>query len=110
MRFFHNLLFSVPQDFRPNFGQFSAKIGDSFHYRNLTGSVERVRIIGILYQTFINGLFVAWDAVRENFGVESSTAFSLGAGPGATPPAAGHDIERAFVQYQMITINVQDVV
>ncbi len=91
-------------------GGLSAKVGDVFYYRNLTGAVAQVRVIGIQYQQFTQGLFVGWDTVRDNFNVSASGLFYFKVRPGVDVTAAGHDLERAFVQYQMITLDVKSFV
>src|SRR5207247_3725482 len=48
----------VPNNFGPNFGSFSAVVGDVFRYTNATGATRTVRVIGILYEQFAQGLWV----------------------------------------------------
>src|SRR5205809_4853631 len=48
----------VPNIFGPNFGSFSAVVGDLFRYTNATGATRNVRVIGILYEQFAQGLWV----------------------------------------------------
>ena len=100
----------VSQNFGPNFGGFSAGVGDVFHYRNATGAARQVRVIGILYESFTQGLFVDWDTVRADFGVASSTLFFFRTAPGVDATGAGHNLERTFVPYQMLTVDVQSLV
>ena len=91
-------------------GGLSAKVGDTLYYRNLSGAVDRVRIIGIQYQQFTQGLFVGWDAVRGGFNATGASLFYLRVQPGVDATAAGHDLERTFLPYQMITLDIQSFV
>ncbi len=97
--------------FGMGFGGFlSAKVGTEFYYRNLTLDVQHFRIIGILYEQFTQGLFVGWDTVQANFNVNASTLFFMKVHAGVDVTAEGHDLERHFFGYQMITIDVQSLI
>ncbi len=91
-------------------GRLSAEVGDVLYYRNLTGGVAHVRIIGVLYEQLTQGLFVGWDTVRDEFNVTAASLFFMSVRAGLDVTAAGHDIERHFVRYQMITIDVQSLI
>ena len=91
-------------------GGFTAKLGDVFYYRNATETVRQVRIVGILYEQFTQGLFVGWNTTRNEFGVVAASLFYFKVRPGIDPTAEGHDLERAFVNYQMLTLDVQSFI
>src|SRR3989475_2053500 len=63
----------VPNNFGPNFGSFTAKVDDVFHFRNMTGAIRSVRIIGILYEQFSQGLWVSSSSVKADFGIDASS-------------------------------------
>ena len=86
---------------------FSANLGDVFHYRNATGVVRNVRVIGILYEVTVQGLWVGSGVVHNDFGVDASSLFYLKVRPGVNVSGAGHDLERYFIAYQLITIDIQ---
>src|SRR5206468_3997579 len=65
----------VPNNFGPNFGSFSAVLGDVFHFRNMTGATRCVRIIGILYEQFAQGLWVSSASVKVDFGIDAASLF-----------------------------------
>ena len=93
------------QNFGPQFGTFSAAVGDVFAYRNATGAVREIRVIGILYERFVPGFFVGWDTVRADFGVDYPSVFYFKVAPGEDAADVGHELERTFVQYQMLTFD-----
>jgi putative ABC transport system permease protein len=92
------------------FFTFSAKVGDTLYYRNLTGAVHHVKLIGILYEQFVPGLFVGWNTVRSAFSVDYPSIFYLKVKAGVDPTAAAHDLDRTFVQYQMLALDLQSFI
>ncbi|HYT18029.1 MAG TPA: FtsX-like permease family protein [Thermoplasmata archaeon] len=100
----------VPNNFGPNFGSFSAVLGDVFHFRNVTGASRSVRIIGILYEQFAQGLWVSSSSVKADFGIDAASLFYFNLLPGVDVTQAGHDLERYFIAYQLITVNIQAVI
>src|SRR2546427_385926 len=100
----------VPNNFGPNFGSFTAKVDDVFHFRNMTGVTRSVRIIGILYEQFAQGLWVSSSSVKADFGIEASSLFYFNLRPGVDVTQAGHDLERYFIAYQLITVDIQSVI
>ena len=97
----------IPNNFGPNFGAFSASVGEVFHYRNATGIVHDVRVIGILYEVSVQGLWVGSGVVRDDFGVDATSLFYLKIRAGVDVSKAGHDLERYFIAHQLITIDIQ---
>jgi len=97
----------VLNSFGPNFGSFTASVGDVFHFRNATGVIRSVRIVGILYEQFAQGLWVASSAVRTNFRIDAASLFYFKVRSGVDVSRAGHDLERYFISYQLITINIR---
>ncbi len=97
----------VLNSFGPNFGSFTASVGDVFHFRNATGVIRSVRIVGILYEQFAQGLWVASFAVKANFGIEAASLFYFKVRSGVDVSRAGHELERYFISYQLITINIR---
>src|SRR6266705_1111616 len=100
----------VPNNFGPNFGSFSAVLGDVFHFRNMTGATRSVRIIGILYEQFAQGLWVSSSAVKADFGIDAASLFYFNLRAGVDVTKAGHDLERYFIAYQLITVDIQAVI
>ena len=96
----------IPQNFGPSFDTFPARVGDVFYYGNASGVVREVRIIGILYERFVTGIFVGWETAREGFGVDYPSVFYLKVAAGQDATRVGHDIERTFVHYQMLTFDI----
>jgi len=100
----------VPNSFGPNFGSFSAVLNDVFHFRNMTGATRNVRVIGILYEQFAQGLWVSSSTVKSDFGIEAASLFYFNIRPGTDVTRAGHDLERYFLQYQLITLDIQALI
>src|SRR2546422_98511 len=99
----------IANNFGPNFGSFSVSVGDSLYYGNRTAT-RSVRIIGILYEQFVQGLWVSADLVKNAFGIEAASLFYFQVQPGVDVTQAGHDLERYFISYQLITLNIQEFI
>ncbi len=92
------------------FFTFSAKVGDTFYFRNATGAVDYVRLIGILYEQFVPGLFVGWNTVQRGFAVDYPSIFYVRVKAGVDATGVAHDLDRTFVQYQMLALDIQNFV
>ncbi len=100
----------VPNNFGPNFGSFTAVLNDVFHFRNMTGATRSVRVIGILYEQFAQGLWVSSSTVSADFGIDAASLFYFSLRAGVDVTQAGHDLERYFIAYQLITVDIQAVI
>src|SRR5213080_2520433 len=89
----------VPNNFGPNFGSFSAVVGDLFRYTNATGATRTVRVIGILYEQFAQGLWVSASTVKADVRMEAASLFYFQVKDGVDVTKAGHDLERYFLAY-----------
>src|SRR6059058_5654050 len=78
----------VPNDFGPNFGSFTA----------------------VLYEQFAQGLWVSSSTVKADFGITAASLFYFGIRSGVDATKAGHDLERYFLAYQLITLNIQELI
>ena len=100
----------VPNNFGPNFGSFSAVVGDVFRYTNATGATRTVRVIGILYEQFAQGLWVSAATVKADVGMEAASLFYFQVKDGVDVTKAGHDLERYFLPYQLLTLDIQGLI
>ncbi len=100
----------VTNNFGPNFGTFTAKVGDVLYYTNRTNATRSVTVIGILYEQFVQGLWVAGSTVQDEFRITEASLFYFQVRDGVDVTKAGHDIERYFIQYQMVTLNIQEFI
>ena len=100
----------VPNNFGPNFGSFSAVLGDAFRYANATGATRTVRVIGILYEQFAQGLWVSAASVKADVGTDAASLFYFQVKSGVDVTKAGHDLERYFLAYQLITLDIQGLI
>ncbi|HKW42723.1 MAG TPA: FtsX-like permease family protein, partial [Thermoplasmata archaeon] len=99
----------ITNNFGPNFGSFTAQVGDVFHYRNATGAVRQVKVIGILYEVSVQGLWVRSGVLHNDFGVDAPTLFYFKVRAGIDVTEAGHDLERYFLAYQLVTTNIHEL-
>src|SRR5207245_11135904 len=99
----------IANNFGPTFATFSVCVGDSLFYGNRTAP-RSVRIIGILYEQFVQGLWVSADLVRNEFGIDAASLFYFQVQPGVDVTQAGHDLERYFISYQLIKLNIQEFI
>ena len=99
----------IPNNFGPNFGTFSLRVGDSVFYGNRTAP-RSVKVIGILYEQFVQGLWVSADLVKNEFGIDAASLFYFHVQPGVDVTQAGHDLERYFISHQLITLNIQEFI
>src|SRR2546425_820423 len=99
----------IPNNFGPNFGSFSVTVGDFVYYGNRTAP-HSVKVIGILYEQFVQGLWVSADLVKNEFGIDAASLFYFQVRPGVDVTQAGHDLERYFISYQLITLNIQEFI
>ncbi|TLZ99088.1 MAG: FtsX-like permease family protein [Methanobacteriota archaeon] len=100
----------VPNNFGPNFGSFSAVVGDLFRYTNATGATRNVRVIGILYEQFAQGLWVSASTVKADVRMEAASLFYFQVKDGVDVTKAGHDLERYFLPYQLLTLDIQGLI
>src|SRR5213083_787387 len=99
----------IPNNFGPNFGTFSVSVGGSLYYGNRTAP-RSVKVIGILYEQFVQGLWVSADLLKNEFGIEAASLFYFHVRTGVDVTQAGHDLERYFLSYQLITLNIQEFI
>jgi putative ABC transport system permease protein len=100
----------VPNNFGPNFGSFTAVVGDVFQFRNMSGATRSVKVIGILYEQFAQGLWVSAATLKADFGTEAASLFYFSVRSGVDVSKAGHDLERYFLAYQLITLDIQALI
>ncbi len=99
----------IANNFGPNFGTLPASLGDTFYYGNRSAP-RSIRIIGILYEQFVQGFWVSAAFLKQEFSIDAASTFYFKVGPGVDVTKAGHDLERYFVSYQLITLNIQEFI
>ena len=92
------------------FFTFSAKVGDTLYYRNATSQTDHVKLIGILYEQFVPGLFVGWNTVRTNGLVDAPSIFYVKVQPGADATKAAHNLDRLFLPYGLVALDINSFV
>ncbi len=99
----------IANNFGPNFGTISASVGDTFYYGNRSAP-RSIRIIGILYEQFVQGFWVSSGFLKQEFSIDAASTFYFKVQPGVDVTKAGHDLERYFISYQLITLNIQEFI
>ena len=92
------------------FFTFSANVGDTLYYGNATNQAGSLKLIGILYEQFVPGLFVGWNTVQSAYHVDAASIFYIKVASGADATAVGHDLERAFLPYGLVALDINNFV
>ncbi len=92
------------------FFTFSAKVGDTLYFGNATTNVGYVKLIGILYEQFVPGLFVGWNTVVNAYHVDAPSIFYVKVKAGADATAVGHDLERTFIANGLVALDINNFV
>ena len=92
------------------FFTFSATVGDTLYFGNATTQVGYVKLIGILYEQFVPGLFVGWNTVTAAYRVAAPSIFYVKVAAGADATAVAHDLERSFLAEGMVAIDINNLV
>jgi putative ABC transport system permease protein len=100
----------APQQFVSFNAMFGASVGDTLYFHNGANQTRQFRVIGILYERFVSGVFVGWDTVRTEFGVDYPSFFYFKVASGHDSTAVSHDLERTFIRYQMVTIDMNALI
>ena len=88
----------------------TAKVGDTIYFGNATASLGYVKLIGILYEQFVPGLFVGWNTVQSAYHVDAPSIFYVKVKAGADATAVAHEMDRAFIAYGMLALNLNNFV
>ncbi len=87
-------------------------VGDTVMITSLGGETKNITVIGIMDQMFVQGLFMASDFVA-GFSPDVTTNlfyFSIDPPEGYTVADVAEQLERAFIEYGMITVVVKDTI
>jgi putative ABC transport system permease protein len=98
--------------FATSYGTFYVDVGDEMTALAQDGGSHQMKVIGIMDQMFVGGMFVSASAADEIAPVLDRTLFyiELAHGLDMTADDASKEIERTFVEYGMITVVVKDLV
>ncbi len=92
------------------FFTFTAKVGDTLYYGTKSTPLGYVKLIGILYEQFIPGLFVGRDVVTSIVHFDASSIFYVKVKPGADATATAHELERTFLNDGMVVVDINNLV
>src|SRR4030042_778743 len=98
--------------FATSYGTFYVDVGDEVAATTQDGSTRQMKVIGIMDQLFVGGMFVSAGAADEIAPVLDRTLYyiELSHDIDITADDASKEIERTFVEHGMITIVVKDLV
>ena len=92
------------------FFTFRAKVGDTLYYGSPGSPLGYVKLIGILYEQFVPGLFVGWTTVVASYHRDAASIFYVKVAAGADATAVAHDLDRAFLPYGMVALDINNFV
>jgi putative ABC transport system permease protein len=88
-----------PQDYGPSYGLISIDVGDTIELINQAGGNHSFEIIGILQESFIQGIFIHGETAEEKFNVSNPTLFMFKLEDDSKAKEIGKDLEREFFEY-----------
>lgn len=99
-----------PQEYGPSFGIISADVGDTIELINRTEGEHSFEVIGILQETFIQGLFLSGETIEEKFNVTNPTLFMFKLSDDSKVNEIGKDLESEFFEYGLQPIVIADII
>jgi putative ABC transport system permease protein len=102
----------VQQMYGANYGSFYVDIGQRLTIMYQNGNTTNATVIGIMDQVFLAGIFTSSDFVRENAPVshENLMYFAISHGASVKHSEIGHELEKTFVEYGLLTYVIRDLV
>lgn len=96
--------------FGPGFDIVNVKVGQTILlHSEITGTYENVTVIGIMKQTFFNGVFMQKGHVESAYGAVGTTVMLIHFKQGLDVQEQATLLEREFIPYGLTTINVQAI-
>jgi putative ABC transport system permease protein len=100
----------VPQEYTGGFGGLTYELGDTITFINRTGVTHSFEIIGVLQETFIQGIFIHDEVAMEKFDVENPTLFMFKLEDDSKSSEIARELEAEFFQNGMQPIVIAEVV
>jgi putative ABC transport system permease protein len=88
----------------------TADVGDTITLTNRTEGIHSFEVIGILQETFIQGLFMSDATIQERFNVTTPTLFMFKLEDGVEPGEIAKDLESEFFENGFQPIVIAEVV
>jgi putative ABC transport system permease protein len=99
-----------PQEYGPSFGIITADVGDTITLTNRTEGDHTFEVIGILQETFIQGLFMSDATIQEKFDVINPTLFMFKLDDDSDASEIAKDLESEFFEHGLQPIVIAEVV
>ncbi|MFP4141941.1 MAG: ABC transporter permease [Thermoplasmata archaeon] len=77
----------------------SLKLNDTITLLDVNGDPVKKRVVGLMNQSAVTGLFMSKDTVRNEFGVSSSTLFFFSVKEEVDADEIGRELEKEFIQF-----------
>ncbi len=75
------------------------RLNDTVTLIDFEGDLVEKRVVGLMNQSSVNGLFMSKDTVRNDFDISSNTLFFFGVKEGIDVDELARDLEREFVRF-----------
>jgi putative ABC transport system permease protein len=102
----------VRQTYGPSYGTFFVEIGQRLTIMYQNGNTTNATVVGIMDQVFLTGVFTSSDFVLENAPAshENLMYFAISHGTSVEHSEIGHELEKTFVEYGLLTYVIRDLV
>jgi putative ABC transport system permease protein len=102
----------VRQVYGPSYGTFFVEIGQRLTIMYQNGNTTNATVVGIMDQVFLTGVFTSSDFVLENAPAshENLMYFAISHSTSVEHSEIGRELEKAFVEYGLLTYVVRDLV
>ncbi|OPY31764.1 MAG: macrolide transporter ATP-binding /permease protein [Methanomassiliicoccales archaeon PtaU1.Bin124] len=87
----------------------SVAVGDTITVKSIAGPYENVTVIGIMKQTFFNGVFMQKEHAASFYGAAGTTVMMIDFKPGLDVQDQATLLEREFIPYGVQTVNVNAI-
>jgi putative ABC transport system permease protein len=103
---------SMPNDFGPSQVRVNAGVGDILEVASPVpgGEKRSLRVIGVLDQFLLQGIFLQAPAVASLLGAQNPTVFYFKASDAGEIRSLAHDLERTYLPYGMVALVIRDFV
>ncbi len=99
-----------PQDYGPSYGLISIDVGDTIVLENQTGVNQSFEVIGVLQETFIQGIFIYDEFAEEKFNSSIPTLYMFKLSDDSSAEEIGKELESEFFEHGMQPIIIQEIV
>ncbi|UCF08833.1 MAG: FtsX-like permease family protein [Thermoplasmata archaeon] len=99
-----------PQEYGPSLGLITADVGDTITLTNRTDGDHSFEVIGILQETFIQGLFMSDVTIAEKFNVTTPTLFMFELSDDSKVSEIARELESEFFEYGLQPIVIAEII